>query len=243
MTSFWRGCGDLPAQLFRVEQRACATTGPFTIMFNMAAKRSGKKVKSKSSQTGFQPLIKGCTETVKSLNPYERWQVVTTIAQTLIALCALLAALYIGLKQVDISARQTEISVKQTAISESLLDISFTVSVDVVYEAATKRLNIYNKGQTNIYLWGTKLGNGPQVMEKAPMIITPGGFYYLLADALERDSLVQFPKDGEMRGEFLAYVTNQNGTKYVITNNVLVKITNGECSVHTQTISIKPQEW
>jgi len=96
-----------------------------------------------------------------------------------------LAALYIGFKQVEIKSQQAEISLKQTEISKSLLDIPFTVSVDVVYEPGSKRLNVHNKGQTNIYLWGSKLGDGPQVLEKAPVLITPGGFYYIFADSLE----------------------------------------------------------
>lgn len=177
------------------------------------------------------------------MNAFEKWQVIVSVAQTAILFCMLTAALYIGLKQTEISDRQTEISIKQTEISKALLDIPFTVSVDVVYEPGSKRLNIYNKGQTNLYLWGSKLGTGAQVLEKEPRLITPGGSYYLLAESIESDTLAKIPQNGELRGNLDLYLTSQNATKYIVTTIIFAKVVSGKCTIHTQTTSIKPQEW
>jgi len=86
------------------------------------------------------------------MNAFEKWQVITTVAQTVILLGTLLVALYIGLKQTEISNRQAEISLKQAEISKGLAELPYTVSVEVTYDASAKRFNIYNKGQTNLYL-------------------------------------------------------------------------------------------
>lgn len=170
------------------------------------------------------------------MNAFEKWQVRVSVAQTAILFCMLIAALYIGVKQ-------TEISIKQTEISKALLDIPFTVSVDVVYEPGSKRLNIYNKGQTNLYLWGSKLGTGAQELEKEPRLITSGGSYYLLAESIESDTLAKIPQNGELRDNLDLYLTSQNATKYIVTTIIFAKVVSGKCTIHTQTTSIKPQEW
>jgi len=177
------------------------------------------------------------------MNAFEKWQVIVSVAQTAILFVTLLVAVYIGLKQTKISGRQTEISLKQTEISKALLDIQFTVSVDVFYESDSKHLNIYNKGQTNIYLWGSKLGTGAQALENEPRLITPGGLYYLLAESIESDTLANIPQNGELRGNLDLYLTSQNATKYVVTTIIFAKVVSGKCTIHTQTTSIKPQEW
>ena len=92
------------------------------------------------------------------MSAFETWQVIMGIVQSAILLGTLIAAIYIGLKQAEISKRQADISEVQTNISKSLADLPFVVSVEVAYDHDLKRINIGNKGQTNIYLWGTKLG-------------------------------------------------------------------------------------
>ena len=94
-----------------------------------------------------------------------------------------------------------------------------------------KAADIYNKGQSNIYLWGTKLGDGPQVLEKAPVLITPGGFYYILAASHEADTLAKIPKDGEARGDFLSYVTNQKWHEARYHYDPIAQVTDGHCTI------------
>jgi hypothetical protein len=177
------------------------------------------------------------------MGAFEKWQVMVSVTQTAILLGTLLVALYIGLKQTEISGKQTEISAKQTEISKALLDIPFTVSVEVTYDAGTKRFNIFNKGQTNLFLWGTRLGDSPRSMDKEPRLIAPGGSYYLLAQSIESDTIAKVGQSGELRGNLEIYVTSQNSTKYVVTTIVFAEVIAGTCTIHTQTTSIKPEEW
>lgn len=177
------------------------------------------------------------------MSAFEKWQVMVSVTQTAILLGTLLVALYIGLKQTEISAKQADISTKQAEISKALLDIPFTVSVEVAYDPGTKRFNIYNKGQTNIFLWGTKLGDGPRSVDKDPRLIAPGGFYYLLAPSIEADTIAKVGQDGELRGNLELYLTSQNSTKYIVTTIVFAQVMAGQCTIHTQTTSIKPEAW
>jgi hypothetical protein len=175
------------------------------------------------------------------MSAFETWQVLTSIAQTVILLATLLAAIYIGLKQAEISNRQADISETQTAISRSLADLPYVVSAEITYDQQTKRLNIYNMGQTNIYLWGTKLGDGPKVVEQEPRLITPGGSYYLLADFLEGDLRKVLGKQPDAKVLFIIYLTSQNDVKYTVSTVLLGKLSGAQIAVHTQTTSIRPE--
>jgi hypothetical protein len=180
---------------------------------------------------------------VKNMSAFETWQVITSIAQTAILLATLLAAIYIGLKQAEISKRQAYISETQTAISRSLADLPFVVSAEITYEQQSKRLHIYNKGQTNIYLWGTKLRDGPKVVEQEPRLVTPGGSYYLLAESLEGDLRKVLGMQPEVKGLFIIYLTSQNDVKYIVSTILLGMLSGDQIAVHTQTTSIRPEVW
>jgi hypothetical protein len=177
------------------------------------------------------------------MSAFETWQVITAIVQSSILLGTLLAAIYIGLKQAEISKRQADISEVQTNISKSLADLPFVVSVEVAYDPSQKRINIANKGQTNIYLWGTKLGEGPRSVEKEPRLITPGGFYYLLAEILEAQLRAAPATSADIRGALEIYLTSQNGVKYVVRTIVIGERRDDKVTIHTQTTAIRPEEW
>ena len=78
------------------------------------------------------------------MHAFETWQVCLSGATLIAAIC-------IGWRQIKISSQQAKISEKQTQISKSLLDIPFTVSVDLIYDQNLQQLHIYNKSQTNIF--------------------------------------------------------------------------------------------
>lgn len=178
-----------------------------------------------------------------SMTKFEVLQIITGAVQSLILLATLFAAVYIGLKQAGISKLQATISARQTEISKDLAELPYIVSVEVTYEKSKKQLNIHNKGQTNLYLWGTKLGDGRKSVEEEPRLIAPTGFYYLLADSLESETFRSIGSEVEMRRILELYVTSLSAAKYVISTIIFAKINNGIVSIHTQTTSIKQQDW
>lgn len=179
----------------------------------------------------------------KSMSAFETWQVITSIVQSAIMLGTLVAAIYIGLKQAEISRRQADISEAQTQISKGLADLPFVVSVEVAYDSSQKRINIVNKGQTNIYLCGTKLGGSAKTVEKEPRLITPGGYYYILAEILESQIHAHSAQNADVKGELEIYLTSQNGIKYVVRTIVVGEKRGDKIAIHTQTTSISPEEW
>lgn len=163
------------------------------------------------------------------MSTFETWQLGTAVAQTVILFGTLVAAIYIGSKQ--------------TQISKDLADLAFVVSVEVTYDAHRKRINIFNKGQTNIYLWGLKLGDGPKVVEQEPRLITPAGYYYILGETLESQIRLALAQNADVQRQLEIYVTNQIGIKYVVRTIVVGQSYGEEIALHTQTTSIRQEKW
>lgn len=178
-----------------------------------------------------------------SMTEFETWQAATGVVQTTILLATLVAAVYIGLKQAGIAKEQATISARQTEISKELAELPYAVSVEVTYESTLKRLNIHNKGQTNLYLWGTKLADGPKAIEAEPRLIAPTGFYYLLADSLESVALGTTGTSIKTKNVLELYITSQSGSRYVISTILIPEVIRGVVEVHTQTTSIKQESW
>ena len=177
------------------------------------------------------------------MNAFEKWQVVIFVSQTLILFGTLLVALYIGLKQNEINLKQTEISLKQVEISKNLAELPYMISVEVTYDSINKRINIYNKGQTNIYLWGNQLEHHSADIEKEPRLVTPQGSYYLLADIFDQELVKAVQKNGEAKIGFKIYLSNINETRYTVSNIIFAKMENQQMMVHMQTTSIKAIGW
>ena len=161
------------------------------------------------------------------INSFESWQVVVGIINACILLAAFLGALYIGLKQNE--------------INQNLLDLHLQVSVEITY--SNKRINTINKGQTNLFLWGTRLNNDAKTLEKQPRLVTPGGSYYILANDLDTELKQKLPKDQDVWVPFEVYLSNQNSKKYIVKCLLLSKLVNGEVTIHAQTLSINPGDW
>lgn len=177
------------------------------------------------------------------MSAFEKWVVITAVIQTMILLGAFLVALYIGLKQTEISRKQTEISSRQAEISKSVAELPYIVSVQITYNPSHKSIDIVNKGQTNIWLWGIKLGNNPRKVEEEARLITPTGGYRLFRAEHSQDLLELTRQNSVGSGVFEIYLTNLNATKYIVTVVVLAKTADGQTSIRTQTTSIKAQEW
>ncbi|MDD5691954.1 MAG: hypothetical protein PHP10_02105 [Candidatus Omnitrophica bacterium] len=160
------------------------------------------------------------------MTAFENWQVCLGIAQAAILLAAFLGALYVGFKQNE--------------INQNLLDLQFSVSLELTYQP--QRLNIVNKGQQNIWLCGTKLGDGVRSIDQ-PVLITPGGSYYLIADMLEREIVSKVGESGEMRLPFEVLIQTQNRKRWIVKTILFAVATKGVVTIHTQTISATPGDW
>lgn len=162
------------------------------------------------------------------MSAFEKWQVGLDIVTACILLAAFLGALYVGLKQNE--------------INDNLLNLHYSVSLEITH--APGQINVSNKGQTNIMLWGSKIRDHPPVIESSPRIITPGGFYYLRSQGLE-EALAKDAASGLAQKivPLELYVEAANGSRWIV--RTLLYSVAGETGlqIHTQTVSAVQSDW
>ena len=138
----------------------------------------------------------------------------------------LLSAVYIGFKQNE--------------INQNLLDLHYALSIEVTYQDG--RIIIYNKGQSNIFLWGDKIGEKPSI-EQRPRLITPAGSYYLLTAELEQKARPALGNNGKAEIPFEIYITDEKQRKFVVNCQFYLITLSGVFSIHTQTLGISQGTW
>jgi hypothetical protein len=171
----------------------------------------------------------GDTTTKHALSRFERRQVILGTLQTIILAIGTYAAVRIG--------------ITQTAINQKLYDMNFNVATEVTYDSNEKKLNVFNKGRENIWLWGNKLDSGPKSIEKEGRLITPGGFYYVLAASMEKEVLEKVGTNGELRVPFDVYLKDGLQRPYIAKVILFIQVAEGKLAVHTQTVSIDQMQW
>ena len=168
------------------------------------------------------------------MSAFEKWQVVVNIVQSAVLLATFLGALYIGLKQSDISVKQNE-------INQTLLDLNYSPSVEITY--SDKRINIVNKGKTNLRTWGSQLNNGIRSIDKEGRLVTPGGSYYLFFEHVEQQLKKALEASDYVTVPFEVYFEAENGTKYVVRSLIGARTIGGKMEVFTQTFGNLKSDW
>jgi len=161
------------------------------------------------------------------MTKFERWQIVVGCIQTTLLMFTLISAIYIGFRQ--------------TQINENLLNLNFIPSVEIAY--SNGRLQIYNKGMQNIWFWGTKFDDESPTIEKDPRLITPGGFYYIFGDRLERRIKSKIGEDGEIRFPFELFLESSNKIRYIIRNQLFCIAKKGQIYINSQTLALIQRDW
>jgi hypothetical protein len=132
---------------------------------------------------------------------------------------------------------------KQNEINENLLSLNFYPSVEVAYTPENKRIQIYNKGNSFIALWGTKDLQAKPNIKKEPIIITQNGSYYIFGDKLEEIIREKAGDTKEVYIPFDLYITGANNLKYVVKNRLFCEVSKDQVKIHSQTTAIERTEW
>lgn len=130
----------------------------------------------------------------------------------------------------QISALQTA-QQSQFGIAKKQLALNYALSADLIY--AGDQLQIWNRGKTNIYLWGNKYEDTVDAA-KQPMTITPAGGYYLLPNTLEPIIYKQVGQNGERKVPFDLYLRSEDGKKYIMHCTLLERVKAGKITIDTQ---------
>ena len=140
---------------------------------------------------------------MKNMTAFEVWQVGVLITQAVIMLAALLAAAYVGSKQIEISQKQNE-------INDRLLKLQDYVAISVVPGNAV--ISLLNTGKSNLYMWGFDMPNNNFRYEKPRLIsVSDVANYWLPIPNLGKISTTT-------NFDFKLYLTDEYENKWISEN-------------------------
>jgi len=129
----------------------------------------------------------------------------------------------------------------QSGIQQKQLALNYAPSIDLVY--AGDQLQIWNRGRTNIYLWGDKYDGGPLDFDGKSYIISPGTNYYILTNLLKANILSKLGQNGEARVPLDLYITTEDKTKYVVHAELWEIMKDDQLTIHTQNHAFEKTDW
>lgn len=131
---------------------------------------------------------------------------------------------------------------EQLDASRKDLSLKYVISVDVIYD--NMQFQIYNRGLTDISLWGIKVNGGPQLIEKEPRMLSHGGFnYYILAPQFEKETLSSIGPNGVAMVPLELYVKDVLQRKHIVKCILRLVSRDGKLTVHTQNTGVVMQDW
>jgi len=108
----------------------------------------------------------------------------------------------------------------------------------VLLLSAPGQLNLHNRGQSEIYLWGSKFGDTPAIIEKEPRIRPIGAFYYIFTDKLRTNGV-----SGEVLVPLEVYLSDSLNHHYIAKFNLLIEVNGEDFVIHTQQMGVVQGEW
>lgn len=137
-----------------------------------------------------------------------------------------------GLKQELLEQGKSVFAMK--GATEKELGLNYVPSVDLLYQ--NKEFDIFNRGKTNLYLWGDRLDDGPKSVD-IPRVVTPTSSYHVYAANIEKEMLDKYGPDSPDRAlAFELYVSSEDGKKHIIKFMLLMHIKGGVLTMDTQNI-------
>ncbi|HVB81646.1 MAG TPA: hypothetical protein VNE82_17070 [Candidatus Binataceae bacterium] len=101
------------------------------------------------------------------------------------------------------------------------------------------QLNLYNKGDADLDLWGDKLEGFPRNIDEQARIIPSNGSFSFPTDKLKAAMLSSVGHDGEKRVPFEVYLSDLSGRSYIASFDLQVKMTSGSMTIDPQQIGLR----
>lgn len=130
---------------------------------------------------------------------------------------------------------------EQATAGKRELALKFEPSVDLIY--AGDQLQIWNRGSTNLALWGDKYDGERGDHSGPPFVISPASNRYLLTDKLKPYILGQLGQNGEAHVPFDLYISTADNQKYVMHGELWEIVKDGQITIHTQNHGFEKRDW
>lgn len=114
----------------------------------------------------------------------------------------------------------------------------------VILLPAPGKLNLENRGEETIYLWGSKFGDCSSSFSRFPLKILTGTHHYFLTHKLEQRARQNIGQNGDKLLPFETYLTDSSKKHfYTAKFNVFIEIKDGTITFHTHQLDINEEKW
>jgi hypothetical protein len=131
----------------------------------------------------------------------------------------------------EIARLETE-QQNQFGLAQKQMSLKYAPSLDIIY--AGEQLQLWNRGNGNVYLWGNKYNGYKRDFSGKAWAISPGNYYYLLTNYLNPTILAKIGKAGEDRVSFDLYISTEDKKKYIVHAELWEIVKDGQITIHTQ---------
>ena len=104
----------------------------------------------------------------------------------------------------------------------------------MTYDSQAKAFNFINRGETNVYLWGDRVGDGVKSIDR-PVTVTPrGGSYHIFAEDLINELNSKLATNTEAKIKFDVYISTEDKQKHILNYMLWIRKKDGVLSIETQ---------
>lgn len=107
-----------------------------------------------------------------NINIFEKRNLKNNVIQTCVLILGVISASWFGYYQVKINSQLVE-------LNKMSLDLLLFPSLEVTFNESKKEIDIFNKSQYAVEIWGTQVNDSPPRIEKEGRLITPNSYYWL----------------------------------------------------------------
>lgn len=123
------------------------------------------------------------------------------------------------------------------------LDFNFADVLQWSNSTGDGTFTISNRGKANLFLWGSRFGGQPVVMQQKGTVIPIGGSHTFDLSRLSKKLLENVEDTVQKQLPFELYLKTVNGKKYVARSILLVRRDHNNLSLYCESIFITPKEW
>lgn len=131
-----------------------------------------------------------------------------------------------------------------TALQKQLA-LFYDVSLNVLYEAGTKRINVVNQGRTNVQLWSVQFAGAPPIIDTEGRNIEANGAGWEFDVTQQYDALRAQTIVGRQRTRvpLELYVKNARGEEFTVHCYLNTLWDKDTMTLTTETTGITPENW
>ncbi|HMH46005.1 MAG TPA: hypothetical protein VK557_21125 [Pyrinomonadaceae bacterium] len=136
---------------------------------------------------------------------------------------------YLGKQRLD----DLVTAIRDSGLTDTLPSVAF------LYQ--DKQIQVHNLTESEFYIWGTKLGDGPVAMEKEPRVLSPRPYFYFF-EGFEELALKQIPEGGETRSIYYIFIEDKHNRKFTLKCLLWATVKDHSLTVRTQNLGAA-DEW